>query len=142
MSRKERRPVMKNISPRTVAHVILRARELDVKVARWDGPGDSTDGGTILQSRSSDATERELRAFISGLNFDEQRALVVIMWIGRETFAPVEWDEAIQTVRTDLNISAEEYLIGVPLLAEYLEAGLERLGIDPGLEEDEIYADR
>ncbi len=34
---------MLEISPRKVARVILRARELGTKVARWDMPGEDAD---------------------------------------------------------------------------------------------------
>ena len=89
---------MPQISPRRVAHVIVRAREVDVKVGRWDRPGDTVDSDSILESRSGDATEAELRAFIARLPEDEQAELVAIMWIGRETFEPEEWDEALSLI--------------------------------------------
>ena len=75
---------MLQISPEKIAHVIVRARELDAKVGSWDSPGDSRDSDSILESRAGDATEDELRAFIAGLNDDEQASLVAVMWIGRE----------------------------------------------------------
>ncbi len=128
---------MMQISPRRVAHVIVRAREVDGKVARWDSPGDASDAESILESRRSDATEAELRAFIERMNEDEKASLVAIMWIGRDTFDADEWDEALQTARQEATTPTEDYLLGVPLLADYLEAGLEKLGVDVSeLEED------
>jgi hypothetical protein len=76
---------MLQISPRRVAHVIVRAREIDAKVARWDSVGDTADADTILESRRGDATEAELRAFIAQMNEDEKASLVAVMWIGRDT---------------------------------------------------------
>lgn len=128
---------MPQISPRRVAHVIVRAREVDVKVGRWDRPGDTVDSDSILESRSGDATEAELRAFIARLPEDEQAELVAIMWIGRETFEPEEWDEALATAFEEKTTPTEDYLLGVPMLADYLESGLEKLGVDvSGAEED------
>lgn len=125
------------ISPRSVAHVIVRAREIDTKVGRWDSPGDDADAESILESRRGDATEAELRAFIEGFNDDEKAELVAIMWIGRETFDADEFDEAVRTARAEATTPTEDYLLGVPLLADYLEAGLEKLGVDVSeLEED------
>ncbi len=129
---------MLNISPRKVAHVIVRAREFDVKVARWDGPGDVADSDTILESRTSDATEQELRSFIRNLNDDEQVSLVAVMWIGRDTFAAAELEEAKQTAREEATTPTEDYLLGVPLLSDYLEEGLEKLGISAADAEDDI----
>ncbi|RMD92729.1 MAG: DUF3775 domain-containing protein, partial [Alphaproteobacteria bacterium] len=71
---------MLQIRPRRVVHVIVRARELDAKVGRWDSPGDSEDIETILEMRRGDATERELSAFIRALNEDEKASLVAVMW--------------------------------------------------------------
>lgn len=121
---------MPDISSAKVAQVILRARELEAKVARWDAPGDTADADTILEERGSDATEDELRAFISGLNVDEQAHLVAIMWVGRESFDAAEFAEAVATARAERTTPTEDYLLGEPLLADYLEAGLSALGID------------
>lgn len=98
------------ISPEKIAHVIIRARKFDADV-----PG-SGQG-------------RELRAFIAGLNEDEQAALTAVMWIGRETYEPEEIDEAIETARAEASAPTEDYLMGIPMLADYLEDGLNALGI-------------
>jgi hypothetical protein len=126
-----------DISPNKVAFVIVRARELGAKVGRWDTPSDDADADTILESRSSDGTERELASFIRGLNDDEKSALVAIMWIGRETFD--DYDEAFETAKTEATAPTDRYLLGIPLLSDYLESGLETLGVDPSEFEDEIY---
>ncbi len=130
---------MMQISPRRVAHIIIRSRELDAKVGRWDGAGDSADADTILEARRSDATEAELRAFIKRLPEDEKAELVAIMWIGRETFEAEEWDEALDTAKAEATTPTEDYLLGVPLLPDYLEDGLEKLGVDVTDAEDDIY---
>ncbi len=127
------------ITTRKVAHIAIRAREFDVKVARWDNPGDVADSDTILESRRGDATADELRAFIARLNEDEKAELVAVMWIGRGTFEPEDLQEAILTARQEATTPTENYLLGVPLLSDYLEEGLEKLGIDSREIEDEIY---
>jgi len=129
---------MLQISPEKIAHVIVRARELDAKVGSWDSPGDSVDSDSILEARSGDATEQELRAFIGGLNVDEQASLVAVMWIGRETYGADELDEAIETARDEASAPTADYLLGVPLLADYLEDGLDALGISVEDAEDGI----
>lgn len=130
---------MLSITTRKVAHVAIRAREIEAKVGRWDGPGDSADADTILESRRGDATSGELRAFIRRLNDDEKAELVAIMWIGRGTFEPEELVEAIETAKQEATAPTEKYLLGIPLLSDFLEEGLEKLGIDSSEEEDEIY---
>ena len=130
---------MQAITSRKVAHIAIRARELDAKVGRWDGPGDSADADTILEARRGDATESELRSFIRRLNEDEKAELVAITWIGRGTFEAEEIAEAIDTAKAEATAPTEDYLLGMPLLSDYLEDGLEKLGIDASEIEDEIY---
>jgi len=129
---------MLQISPEKIAHVIVRARELDAKVGNWDSPGDAVDSDSILEARSGDATEQELRAFIGGLNVDEQASLVAVMWIGRETYGADELDEAMDTARAEATAPTADYLLGVPLLADYLEDGLDALGISVEDAEDGV----
>ena len=100
---------------------------------------DDAEADSILEARPSDATEDELKSYISDLNSDEQASLVAIMWIGRDTFAADDLDEAIETARHERSSPTEDYLLGIPLLSDYLTSGLEALGynaeeyIDPHL---------
>ncbi len=109
------------ISPGKIAHIIIRARKYDA---------DMPDGGQ----------GRELRAFIAALNEEEQAALTAVMWIGRETFEPEEFGEAFATARAEATAPTEDYLMGIPMLSDYLEDGLIALGIS--LEEAEEDVDR
>ena len=120
---------MLNIAPEKVAHVIVRSREIDVQVGSWDEPGDEDSSDSILESRAGDATGAELRAFIANLNVDEKASLVAVAWIGRGTFEPEELEEAQETALSERTNPTEDYLLGIPLLADYLEEGLDRLGI-------------
>ena len=119
-----------DISPSKVARIIIRAREIDAKTGRWDTPGDEAEADTILESRPSDATEDEVKSYIADLNSDEQAALVAIMWIGRDTFGPDDYAEAVETAQHERSSPTEEYLLGIPLLSDYLTSGLEALGYD------------
>lgn len=121
---------MLEISPSKIARVIIRARELDAKTGRWNSGSDEAEPDSILESRASDGTEDELRSYISDLNQDEQASLVAVMWIGRDTFTADDLEEAIQTAKSEASAPTEDYLLGVPMLSDYLEAGLEALGYD------------
>ncbi|MDD8023572.1 MAG: DUF3775 domain-containing protein [Paracoccaceae bacterium] len=111
---------MLTISPAKIANVIIRARKFDADV-----PG-SGQG-------------RELRAFIANLNEDEKASLTAVMWIGRETYDASELDEAIETARAEATAPTEDYLLGIPMLADYLEDGLNALGISLEEAEEDIY---
>lgn len=120
------------IAPEKVAHVIIKAREYDVKVGAWNSTpheGDAQeDPESILEDFASDPTRAELAGFIRTLNDDEQASLVALMWVGRGTFEPEEFDEAVDTARSERVNATARYLLGMPLLANYLEDGLEKMG--------------
>ena len=122
---------MLEIAPEKVAHIIIKAREYDAKVAAQfpnEGSGSEGEPEDILEAMPDDTTRPELVAFIDGLNDDEQAHLVALTWVGRGTFEPEEFDEAVETARNEKIVSTAEYLLGSPLLADYLEEGLEKLG--------------
>ena len=120
------------IAPNKVAHIIVRAREFDVKVDAWDpnpSAKDTEDNPeAVLENLGNDPIVGELTSFIDGLNIDEQVALVALMWIGRGTYEQEELAEAMETARNERVNATSAYLLGVPLLADYLEEGLEKMG--------------
>jgi hypothetical protein len=123
---------MLEIAPEKVAHIIIKAREYGAKVGAWNSTlqeGDAEeDPQAILEDLASDATRRELMSFINGLNVDEQNHLVALAWIGRGTYEPEELAEAVETARSERSNRTARYLLGMPLLADYLEEGLEKMG--------------
>lgn len=122
---------MLEIAPEKVAHIIVKAREYDAKVGAWDSSDSDldADSDTILEDFSSDQTRNEVAQFIAGLNDDEQANLVALMWVGRGSYSAEEFAEAVSTARDEKINKTEDYLLGVPLLADYLEEGLDKLGI-------------
>jgi hypothetical protein len=130
------------IAPEKVAHVIIKAREYDAKVGAWsDSPEDGDadeDPNAILEDFSNDPTLAEIAGFIDALNDDEQAHLVALAWIGRGTFEHEEFDEAVETARSEKTNSTAAYLLGLPLLSDYLEEGLEKLGFSAGDIESDV----
>ncbi len=125
---------MMDLSPDKVAQVIVRAREIDAKVGAWGEfdrthPGEG-DGDAVLEAMRNDPARRALINFISEMNRDEKAQLVALMWIGRGSFEPAEWEEAVETAREEYTGSAGtvRYLLGVPMLADFLEDGLDKMG--------------
>lgn len=131
---------MLDISPAKVAHVIVKAREYDAKVGAWqdEGPSGDTESESILEDFTDDATRSEVAEFIAGLNDDEQANLVALVWIGRGSFTADEFDEAVETAKAEKINKTEDYLLGTPLLADYLEEGLDKLGINIEDAEEDI----
>lgn len=120
------------IAPEKIAHVIIKAREMDAKVAAWnDSPeeGDAEeDPEAILEDFANDPTRAEFLGFIDGLNDDEQVEVVALAWIGRGAFETDEYDEAVETARDEHAGKIGIYLAGEPLLADFLEEALDKLG--------------
>ncbi len=123
---------MLEISSDKVAFVILKAREFeaDVTIPDESSPVIDTedDADAIIEDRSSDATRSEIAEFISGLNEDEQADLVALVWIGRGTYSAEEFEEAVEMAKAERTNPTEDYLLGIPLLPDYLEAGLDKMG--------------
>jgi len=122
---------MLQIATDKVARIIIRAREFDAKVAPWDDSGQDERQDqveSILEDTPSDPIATELRSYIDDLNEDEQVSLVALTWIGRDTYEAADLSEAMSTARSERVNETSAYLLGVPLLADYLEEGLEKLG--------------
>jgi hypothetical protein len=131
-----------DISPSKVGYVIVKAREYAAKVAAWDdGETSEHDADSILEAFSDDATQAELREFIDDLNEDEQVSLVALAWIGRGSFGPDELEDAMETACAERNHRTADYLIGMPLLPDYLEEALDRLGYSVEDAEDDAMGD-
>jgi len=119
------------ISPEKVAWVIVRSRELTAKVAPYDtdtDPETDEQQTAILEDRPGDATRQELVAFINGLNEDERANLIAMAWIGRETYTMDDWESAVETARREHRTNAAQYLLGLPLLPDFLEDALDAFG--------------
>jgi hypothetical protein len=118
-----------DISPEKVAWVIVRAREFGSKVAPFDLQDTNEEhDGAILENRRNDPSQNALAAFIRSLNRDEQANLIALTWVGRGTYAIDEWESALETARRERQETVVSYLLGIPLLADYLEAALDAFG--------------
>lgn len=70
------------------------------------------------------ATFDEIKTFIDSLNWDEQCQIVALAWLGRGDYAIEEWGDAVKTANDEHNNRTAEYLIGMPLLPDFLTEGL------------------
>lgn len=130
------------ISPTKVGFVIVKAREYGAKVGAWDESKTSDhDADSILEDFAEDATAAELKEFIHDLNEDEKISLVALAWIGRGSFGPDELDEALETARSEHPSRTEDYLMSIPLLPDYLEDALDKLGYSVEDAEDDAMGD-
>ncbi len=92
----------------------------------------------IALAREFGPESPHLRNYISGLNVDEQVSLVALCWIGRESFGADELDDALDTARRERSAPTEDYLSGMPELADFIEGGMDAVGLDVAHEEDNL----
>jgi hypothetical protein len=134
MDVKEVEANMVDISPDKVGFIIVKAKEFDVKVDPVGenlGSSDSDDGERdVLEDFANDPNFAELHDFIAALNEEEAWNLVALMWVGRGTFSKEEWGEAVETARLEATNPTPDYLLGTPLLGDYLEEGLNEMGFN------------
>ena len=120
------------ISTDKVCFIVVKAREFHAKVEVVEpNPGSNPsdeDFREILEDYADDSTYSELRSFITDLNSDEAAALVALAWIGRGDYDKADALVALAAAREAQNQRTAEYLIGKPLVAEYLEDGLAAFG--------------
>lgn len=86
------------------------------------------EGGELLDEFETAAARGELAAFIQTLSQDEKASLLAIAWIGRGAYPPDRLDEAFEKARSERLFEGND-LTSIPLLADYLYDGLEKLGI-------------
>ena len=116
-----------------LAFIIEKAREFDEEspatFEESGRPPEDESVSDILLDRPANPTEQELYGAINGLNTDEQEELLALLWVGRGDFTRDSWREAMTLAQQTRTSSEADYLIGTPLMADYLEEALSQLGI-------------
>ena len=123
------------ISAEDVGYLIVKAREFDVKEANSDPDSGSnaTDDNMIdvLEDNGSDPVASEIAGFINSLSEEEQIDLVALMRLGRGDGTIEEWDDLRREAadERERNRHTARYLLGQPLLGDYLADGLAAFGL-------------
>jgi hypothetical protein len=114
----------------TLGWIIVKAREFDVKSDDTADGDEDADDASVLQDRADDPTESELTSWIEDLTDTQQAELVALFWLGRGDTDTDDFAELVQQAREARVGKTSSYLLGAPLLADYLEEGLEAIGMD------------
>ena len=122
------------ISSEKICFLIMKAREFDAKdeVTEPDpgsNPSDDSDAA-VLEDHVDDPVVEEITSLINDLSIDEQVDLVAIAWLGRGDYTAADWLEVRAEAARAHNQNTANYLLGMPLLGDYLEGGLSLLGRD------------
>jgi hypothetical protein len=118
----------------SLAFIIAKAREFDAEVpiepdaATGSDPADD-DEREVLLDTPDNPTEQELRDAIDGLGLPERQELLALMWLGRGDYDADSWPEALREAVETTIANVIDYLVGTPLLGDYLEEGASVLGL-------------
>ncbi|MDR6952506.1 hypothetical protein J2X65_001861 [Ancylobacter sp. 3268] len=125
-------PSVLTISPEQVCFIIVKAREFDAKDVMTDpdpasNPSDDRDAA-VLEDHDDDPVVEELTSFIGAMSEDEQIDLVALAWLGRDDHTAGDWAAVREEAAEAHNRRTAAYLLGTPLIADFLEEGLSLLG--------------
>jgi len=119
-----------------VCFIITKAHEFDVKdvVTEPDPGSNASDDGmmSVLEDHRDDPVAFELTSFIKALDEDEQIDLVTLVWVGRGDETLDDWEELRAEAARQHNRRTAAYLLGIPLLGDFLEEGLAKFGLTCG----------
>jgi hypothetical protein len=122
-----------SISEQKLCFIIAKAREFDVKdvVTDPDDASNATDDAmiSVLEDHKDDPVVQELVAVIYAMSEDEQVDLVTLTWLGRGDGTIEDWSELRAEAARAHNRRTAAYLLGIPLLADYLEEAISQFGI-------------
>lgn len=120
------------ISPEKVCFIIFKAKEFDVKdeVTEPDPGSNPTDDKevAVLENHEDDPVLEELTSLIDSLSVDEQIDLVTLAWLGRGDYTAGDWPTVREEAARAHNERTASYVLGMPLLSDFLEEGLSMLG--------------
>jgi hypothetical protein len=121
------------ISAEKVRFLIEKAREFDVKEGATDPDSGSNAADDnmidVLDDNGDDPVVREITGFINAMTEDEQIDLVALMRLGRGDGTIEEWDDLRREAAEGRNHRTASYLLGEPLVSDYLAEGLDAFGL-------------
>lgn len=112
--------------------IVVKAREFDVKEepSGMESGSNASDDKMVgvLEDRRNDSVRLELTSFIAALDVDQQIDLVALAWVGRGDYDISEWQAARKEAAAAHNGRTATYLLGMPLLGDYVEEALAATG--------------
>jgi hypothetical protein len=127
----ESTPSMPDINPEKVCFIASKARELlsEDEGSKPDGSNPTDDDErSMLTDAAYPPIHAEFQQFVADLDEDETAALVALLWIGRGDFEAKDWQDAVAQARERRETPTATYLLGEPLLPDYLEDALAAYG--------------
>ena len=122
-----------SISPEKVCFLVFKAREFDAKdvVTETDVGSNAADDNmvSVLEDHGDDPVRGEIVGFVRDLTVDEQIDLVALTWLGRGDGTLADWDSLRGEAARAHNGRTASYLLGDPLMGDFLAEGLAAFGV-------------
>jgi Protein of unknown function (DUF3775) len=121
------------VSAEKIGFLIEKMREFDVKEGASD-PDSGSNGADdnmvdVLADGGDDPVVGEITGFINAMTEDEQIDLVALMRLGRGDGGIEEWDDLRREAADGYDGRTASYLLGEPLVSDYLAEGLDAFGL-------------
>lgn len=125
---------MLNVSGETVCRLVelaqaFQSQEAIILPDDGSNPIDQPGDAPAPASGGGEPSQAEFRTIIADLEPDQQTEVVALMWLGRGDFQEDDWEGALRLARDEWTPETADYLLGHPLLAEYLVEGLAAFGL-------------
>lgn len=124
--------MLQDLKPEFVGYLIMKMRafqesdELDTQAHDGFAP-EKGDSGLLADERNHPHDDDDITTAIDGLSSDEQCELIALAWLGRGDYEAQDWSQALEEARGRRTKRTGAYLLGMTMLADYLEEGLTAL---------------
>jgi hypothetical protein len=121
-----------SISSEKVCYLIVKAREFDVQDLQPD-PDPASNASDdrmidVLEDHADNPVAQEIKVFIAEMSEEEKADLMAMMQLGRGDGTMEDWEAMRDQSFREHSDRVAAYLMGQPLLSDYLEEGLSQFG--------------
>ncbi|WP_417478178.1 DUF3775 domain-containing protein [Maricaulis sp.] len=117
------------MAEKSVRSLIMRARAYDSKeqIDDFQSDPDSSEIDMVesMLTGDRDPIRDEIKNWIDCLDEESQVELVALYWIGRGDFDGNDFIAAVREAQARRSSPTADYLLGAPMLGDFLEAGLD-----------------
>ena len=120
--------MLQDLNPELAGYIAVKMRasgeaeELDQDAHGGVIPGDDDIG--LVDEHAHPHDSEDVSYAIEQLSVEAQQELIALAWLGRGDYTIDEWPQALRDARERWNKRTAAYLMGMSLLADYLEEGL------------------
>ena len=121
-----------SISSEKVCYLIVKAREFDVQDLEADPDSGSNPSDDrmidVLEDHADNPVVQEISTFVADLSDEEKADVMALMQLGRGDGTFEDWEALRDQAFREHGEQTGAYLLGHPLVSDYLEEGLTQFG--------------